>query len=55
MTIALGNFAIMYSTLVRFANEIVFISCSDKQGHHVHLWWTEVKLFKNYENLDGID
>ena len=37
MTIALGNFAIMYFTRVRFANELVFISCSDKQGPYVHL------------------
>ena len=37
MTIPLGNFAIMYSTLVRFANELVLISYSDKQGHCVHL------------------
>ena len=36
MAIALGNFAIMYSTLVKFANELVLISCSDKQGHYVH-------------------
>ena len=34
MTTASGNFAIMYSTLVRFANELVLI-CSDKQGHYV--------------------
>ena len=37
MTIALGNFAIMYSILVRFANELVLISFSDEQGHYVHL------------------
>ena len=37
MTTAVGNFAVMYSTLVRFANELVLISCSDKQGHYVHL------------------
>ena len=37
MTTALGNFAIMYSTLVGFANELVLISYYDKQGHYVHL------------------
>ena len=41
MTIALGGFAVMYSTLVRFANEIVLISCSHKQGHYVHLSFVE--------------
>ena len=37
MTTALGNFAIMYSTLVGFATELVWISCYDKQGHYLHL------------------
>ena len=33
----------MYSTLVRFA----LISCSDKQGHYVHLF-CEVNLFTKF-------
>ena len=37
MTTTLGDFAVMYSTLARFANELALISCSDKQGHYVHL------------------
>ena len=37
MSTALVNFAITCSTLVRIAKELVLISCSDKQGHHVHL------------------
>ena len=37
MTTALWNFAIMYFTPVRFANELVLISCSDKQGHYEQL------------------
>ena len=51
MTIALGNFAIMYSTLVRFANELVLISYSEKQGHCVQLsLWS---LFTNFPDSLG--
>ena len=52
MTTALGNFAIMYFTLVRFANELVLTSCSDKQGHYVHLSF-EVNLFKKFPESLG--
>ena len=44
MTTVPGNFAIMYSTLVRLANELV--SYSDKEGHYVHL--CEVNLFTKF-------
>ena len=38
----------IYSTLVRFANELVLISCSDKQGHYVHPILYEVNYAHNF-------
>ena len=37
MTTAQGNFTINVLTLASFANELVLISCPDKQGHYVNL------------------
>ena len=47
MITTLGIFAITYSTLMRFANELVLISRSDKQGLYLHLLY-EVNFFTEF-------
>ena len=47
MATALENFAIIYSTLVRLSNELVLISCSNKQGHYVHLSFVKQICLQN--------